>query len=123
MPAKSVKKIFIDNGPADEGFSWEFCDILVAVILIIMFGFTFMNVYKQASTEEARLQEESILCIKDFDSSGCNPFNMTMVCQQKLDCIKNGDGIGLMGIADIANKQIKNNGAIPIFMIFLGIAN
>ena len=69
------------------------------------------------------MQEESIICIKDFDSSGCNPFNMTVSCQEKLECIKNGDGIGVMGVLDIINKHIKNNGAVPAIMIMLAIAN
>lgn len=123
MPTKSMKKVYSDTDTVGDGWRFEFCDILVVLILVTMFGFTFMGVYKQTSSEEAKLQEESILCIKDFDSRGCNPFNMTAACQERLECIKQGDGLGVMSILEITNKHIKNNGAIPIFMIFLGIAN
>lgn len=61
------------------------------------------GVYQETSSEDIRLQEESILCIKDFDTSGCNPFNMTTSCQEKLECIKHGDGLGIRDILGIIN--------------------
>ena len=121
MPSKSVHKMTFHTEPADNSFHIEYCDILLIVVLVGLFSFIFLGVYKQKSSEETKLHEESIICIKEFDSAGCNPFNMSHTCQEKLECIKHGDGLGFMDILDILNKHIKNNGAIPILMIFLAI--
>lgn len=48
---------------------------------------------------------------------------MTSACQEKMDCIKSGDGLGLSGIVEIMNKHIKNNGAVPVIMIILAVTN
>lgn len=124
MPARGVKgSVYNFSGSLPEDSKINICDILVAAILLAILGFTFSGVYNQASKEELRLQEDSIICIKDFEKAGCNPFNLTDLCKGKMDCIKHGDGLGLFEILDIVNKHIKNNGAIPIFMIFLAIGN
>lgn len=124
-PARSAKKMMAEIEAETRGSECpvRVCDILIMVVLVASIGFTMISVYRQTRIEEARLEEESILCIKDFDSRGCNPFNMTEACQQKLDCIKSGDGVGMMGVLDIANSQIKNNGVVPLIMIMIVIAN
>lgn len=48
---------------------------------------------------------------------------MTSACQEKMDCIKNGDGLGFSGVMEIVNKHIKNNGAVPAIMIMLAVTN
>ena len=48
---------------------------------------------------------------------------MSVACQEKLECIKNGDGLGTMDILDIVGKHVKNSGAVPVLMIMLALAN
>ena len=48
---------------------------------------------------------------------------MSATCQEKLECIKDGDGLGTIDILDIIGKHIKNSGAVPVLMIMLALAN
>jgi len=124
MPAKAIRStVYNFSGNLPDDTKIHICDILVVTILLAILGFTFSGVYDQTSKEELRLQEDSIICIKDFEKAGCNPFNLTDHCKGKMDCIKHGDGLGLLEILDIINKHIKNNGAIPIFMLFVVLGN
>ena len=124
MPSKSVKRLPVfDNEGLNSNCPIKICDVVVVVVLLLVVLFTAKSVFTQISAEDLRLQEESIICIKEFDSRGCNPFNMTSVCQEKLECIKSGDGLNLTGVLEIISKHIKNNGAFPSIMIMLAIAN
>lgn len=107
----------------EDGINITLCDILLFSLFAAIVGFTIFGVHKQKISEENRLQEESILCIKDFDSNNCNPFNMSQSCREKMECIKSGDGLGLFDILEILNKHIKNNGAITILMITIALGN
>lgn len=80
MPSRSVRRLTVPDSTDFTDCPLRVCDVIVAIILILALVFTGVSVYNQSSIEGARLQQESILCIKDFDSSGCNPFNMTPTC-------------------------------------------
>ena len=123
MAIKPMKRSLSINSVDSDSNCLGICDVLLVLLLLSITCFVCVDVYRQKNIEETKLQEESILCIKDFDASNCNPFNMTEACSRKMECIKRGDGIGIWDLLSILNKHIKGNGAIPIFMVFLALGN
>lgn len=124
MPSKSIKQTLTGSfSGSEQTIKIQICDIILVLVFALILGTMIRTVYHQVYAEENVRQEKSIVCIKEFDTIGCNPFNMTATCQEKLKCIKDGDGLGTMDIVDLVNKHIKNNGALPAFMILLVIIN
>ena len=123
MAIKPMKRSLSLSSVDSDSNCLGICDVLLVLLLLSITCFVCVDVYRQKNIEETKLQEESILCIKDFDASNCNPFNMTEACSRKMECIKRGDGIGIWDLLSILNKHIKGNGAIPIFMVFLALGN
>ena len=81
-------------------------NLAIIVAIIVFLGHSFFDAYSTIQMNQPALEQQSKICIGEFNAKLCDPFKTTKECSELMDCIQRGNSFGAVSLLAAASNVL-----------------